>query len=207
MSELDQPIEVCPELNHEAETQAHWNTYNENFVKRIAENMILFKWSHILQANRKSRVNNVSMYLIIATGPLISLLAQIRIQTSDNQTMSTVLGIVVTFLGFFLSTMTAILKFGNFEKVANDHKNAAAKYVTLTQTIRQELSLTRAERTQQNIFVEKIMAEYAQIFTNSPQLRQKIQSVYNETGQLNKSVPQNIEVDNLFFDDPVAVNV
>ncbi len=50
------------------------------------------------------------------------------------------------------------------------------------------------------------MAEYAQIFTSSPQLTQKVQSVYNQTGQSTKNAPEHVQVDDLFFDDAIIVN-
>jgi hypothetical protein len=106
------------------------------------------------------------MYVIIALGPISSILAS-TYDTSDKCT-SPINQAVQIFLYLITGVLSAIIKFSKFEHKATVHRTTSLKFSSLENNIKRQLTLNREDRQPVDKYLEWVTHSFDELFNSSP---------------------------------------
>lgn len=149
-------------------TTSRWNSNIEKNIKEIGESCKGYKWMHITSTRTAMRQYNVLMYITISIGPIAGLFETISISRDECDDGASILQILIIVFGFVSGVLASIVKFSNFNQKSVDHKTAAAKYTSLEQNIRRQLSLYRDERVNAGKYLQWVSVSFDDLFSGSP---------------------------------------
>jgi hypothetical protein len=169
-------------------TTSIWSDSIENMIKNIGDSCKGYKWMNLFASKKASTKHSVLMYIVIGLGPLSGLLTAF----SEQQELVTVL---VTLLSFLSGTLSAITKFGKFERKSVTHKSIAVKYASLEGNIRRQLSLSREERVNAGEYVNWVTSAYDELFSSTPLIPDDIyQEWVSYAKQNNITLPRDLSI-------------
>lgn len=154
-----------------------WTIQLETAAKIIGERAQGFKIMHIQASKRHRSTYNRLMYLSIVFGPLAAIISGIGVTLyPDDPSLFPVISSIIAFLaGIFVS----VVKFSKFEQSASAHKLAAAKYTSLENNVRRQLTLPRNVRTNAARYTHWLSTSYDDLFLASPLIDTHIVRRYN----------------------------
>ena len=136
----------------------------------------------ITAANRDSVRYESLMYTLLALSPIAGTISAISVA---NPEYSSPLQVVVTIFTMITGIFTAVLKFSKFDQRSTAHKTIAAKYASLENNIRRQLSLNRNERVNAGKYLEWISTSYDELFSSTPLMPDDIYQKWVNTAEKN----------------------
>jgi hypothetical protein len=124
---------------------------------------------NILSVKKNELKYNILMYTSIIIGPVSGILSAV----SNGDNLPT-LDILVTVFSFLSGVISAVIKFSEFGEKAISYKTAAAKYSSLENNIKRQLSLQRDDRVNAGEYLEWISTSYDELFSGSPLVTDEI---------------------------------
>ena len=200
-----------------ANKNSEWNEKLEQAVKDIGEIAKSYKIMHLQEAQKCSRTYNILMIFGIITGPLSSVFSGIG--AAINPCIDPRITIIAIVIGFLSGIIVSIVKFGKYDESSNANKQAAARYTSIENNVRRQLSLYSDDRAPASTYMEWLQTKYDELFLSAPLLSTnsyekyaeiakkyglpipskydnfiEINSVYNENEMVNlKSISINIQ--------------
>jgi hypothetical protein len=150
-------------------TTSTWSDSIENTIKDIGDSCLAYKWMNILSVKKNELKYNILMYTSIIIGPVSGILSAV----SNGDNLPT-LDILVTVFSFLSGVISAVIKFSEFGEKAISYKTAAAKYSSLENNIKRQLSLHRDDRVNAGEYLEWISTSYDELFSGSPLVTDEI---------------------------------
>lgn len=167
--------------------QANWSDQIELTIRDIEKSCQAYKWMNIRSAKKNSRTYSIFMYGSI----LLTTICGIISATSTKYSLQ----LVVTILSFSSGTISAIIKFSQWEQKSITHKAIAAKYASLENNIRRQLSLTRDERIGAKEYLNWISNAYDELFSSAPLIPDEIYKQWQDAArQNNLTIPRQPEI-------------
>jgi hypothetical protein len=121
---------------------------------------------HVDACKSASRKYDYTMYVIIAVGPISSILAS-TYDTSANCN-SPINQAVQIFLYLITGVLSAIIKFSKFEHKATIHRTTSLKFSSLENNIKRQLTLRREDRQPADKYLEWVIHSFDELFNSSP---------------------------------------
>jgi hypothetical protein len=143
-----------------------WNEKTEKVIIDIQNACKDYKYMHVEACKTASRKYDITMYIIIALGPISSILAStydtsLRCNSESNQ-------IVQIFLSLISGVLSAIIKFSKFEHQATVHRATSLKFASLENNIKRQLTLLPEDRQSADKYLEWVTHSFDELFNSSP---------------------------------------
>jgi hypothetical protein len=143
-----------------------WNDATEKVITDIQNSCREYKYMHVDACKTASRKYDITMYVIIALGPISSILASTydtntRCNSESNQ-------IVQIFLSLISGVLSAIIKFSKFEHQATVHRTTSLKFASLENNIKRQLTLHPEDRQSADKYLEWVTHSFDELFNSSP---------------------------------------
>jgi hypothetical protein len=171
-------------MNNSKKKSCEWNDKIEEVVKNIGEMSTGYKIMHIEVAQQNYKSYKKWMLLAIVLGPISGVLSSIGAVINSD----IILPIIASIFSFLSGIAVSIVKFGNFEELSIANKNAAAKYTSLENNVRRQLSLYRKNRIQSHIYMEWVETKFDELFISSPLIPLEIYNKYIEFAKENGKI-------------------
>jgi hypothetical protein len=162
-------------------TTSNWSENIEKVISQIGISCDSYKWMSIYTAKRNEYKYNILMYTSIITGPVSGVLS--IFSSSETATM------FVTVFSFLSGIISTIIKFSEFGEKATLYKSVAAKYSSLENNIKRQLSLNREDRVNAGEYLEWISRSYDELFSTTPLIPDDIYQRFEKSHSLNSDVP------------------
>ena len=153
----DEKVETTPKI---------WNETTEKVIKDIQTSCREYKYIHVQACKAASRKYDFTMYVIIAVGPISSILAS-TYDTSDNCN-SPINQAVQIFLYLITGVLSAIIKFSKFEHKATIHRTTSLKFSSLENNIKRQLTLRPEDRQPADKYLDWVIHSFDELFNSSP---------------------------------------
>lgn len=153
----DEKVETTPKI---------WNETTEKVIKDIQTSCREYKYMHVEACKAASRKYDFTMYVIIAVGPISSILAS-TYDTSDNCN-SPINQAVQIFLYLITGVLSAIIKFSKFEHKATVHRTTSLKFSSLENNIKRQLTLRPEDRQPADKYLDWVIHSFDELFNSSP---------------------------------------
>ena len=187
-----------------------WNKQLEDSAKNIGENCKSYKIMHLLAAQKSKIMYSRLTILGIALGPLSSVISSMETIINDNNFAQTIkiLGILA---GFISGIVVAIIKFGKYDEESTANKHAAARYTSIENNVRRQLSIHRKCRVPANVYMQWLETKFEELFLSAPLLPSRaydsffhvakkldinVPIQYNATININKDIEESNEIIN-----------
>ena len=157
MNVHDEKVETIPKI---------WNETTEKVIRDVETSCREYKYIHVQACKAASRKYDFTMYVIIAVGPISSILAS-TYDTSANCN-SPVNQAVQIFLYLITGVLSAIIKFSKFEHKATIHRTTSLKFSSLENNIKRQLTLRREDRQPADKYLEWVIHSFDELFNSSP---------------------------------------
>lgn len=143
-----------------------WNEKTEKVIIDIQNACKDYKYMHVEACKTASRKYDITMYVIIALGPISSILAStydssIKCTSPTNQA-------VQIFLSLISGVLSAIIKFSKFEHQATVHRTTSLKFASLENNIKRQLTLLPEDRQSADKYLEWVTHSFDELFNSSP---------------------------------------
>jgi len=170
---------------------AEWSEQIEKVLIDIENSCRGYKFMCITTANRNSIRYDGLMFTLLVLSPISGAMSAISVANPDH---SSALQIVITIFTMVTGILTAILKFSKFDQKSMTNKTIAAKYASLENNIRRQLSLNRNERVNAGKYLEWISASYDELFSSTPLMPDDVYKKWVDVAVKNSiSVPKELE--------------
>lgn len=121
---------------------------------------------HVEACKQSALKYDITMYIIIALGPISSILAStydtIAKCDSDNNK------VIQIFLSLISGVLSAIIKFSKFEHQATVHRTTSLKFASLENNIKRQLTLLPEDRQPADKYLEWVTHSFDELFNSSP---------------------------------------
>ena len=153
----EEKVETTPKI---------WNETTEKVIRDVETSCREYKYMHVDACKSASRKYDYTMYVIIAVGPISSILAS-TYDTSSNCN-SPINQAVQIFLYLITGVLSAIIKFSKFEHKATIHRTTSLKFSSLENNIKRQLTLRREDRQPADKYLEWVIHSFDELFNSSP---------------------------------------
>ena len=143
-----------------------WNETTEKVIRDVQNSCKEYKYMHVEACKSASRKYDITMYIIIAVGPISSILAS-TYDTTDKCT-STINQAVQIFLYLITGVLSAIIKFSKFEHKATVHRTTSLKFSSLENNIKRQLTLLPEDRQPADKYLDWVIHSFDELFNSSP---------------------------------------
>lgn len=144
-----------------------WNSKIENAVKNIGEKCQSYKLMHLYIAQSSDMYYRRYMFAGIILSPVSGTISSID-AVSEKEGYNIILPIIAAIFSFVCGIIFAIIKFGKYDEVSSAHKTAAARYTSLENNVRRQLTLYRNDRIAAREYLEWLSISYDELFSASP---------------------------------------
>lgn len=143
-----------------------WNSTVETVIKDIEATCKDYKYMHVEACKQSARKYDITMYVIIALGPISSILAStydtsFRCDSENNR-------LIQIFLSLISGVLSAIIKFSKFEHQATVHRATSLKFASLENNIKRQLTLLPEDRQPADKYLEWVTHSFDELFNSSP---------------------------------------
>lgn len=143
-----------------------WNDTLEKVIGDIQTSCKDYKYMHVEACKTASRKYDITMYIIIALGPISSILASTydtgaRSNSYSNQ-------FIQIFLSMISGVLSAIIKFSKFEHQATVHRATSLKFASLENNIKRQLTLKPEDRQPADKYLDWVIHSFDELFNSSP---------------------------------------
>ena len=160
-------------------SNSKWNKRIEKVIKKVEKQSKNYKDMHEEFAYTLYQKYNNYMLLSIITSPFAGVISVIGmfIFTEENAYIVTITSTLLSVVsGIFIS----MVKFGKFDELSNSHKIAAARYLSLENNIKRQLSLYKNDRISSEQYLNWMTTTFDELITISPILPKNIHDRYYE---------------------------
>lgn len=174
---------------------SNWNENIESVLSELGKTCSSYKWMNIETAKRNEFKYNLLMYSTIIIGPVSGILSVF------SQDSSVITNMFITVFSFMNGVVSAIIKFSEFGEKASLYKGIAAKYSSLENNIKRQLSLDKTERVNAGEYLEWISRSYDELFSSTPLIPSDIYERFIVKEETKKETIEPIKLGNSYSID------
>jgi hypothetical protein len=156
-----------------------WNHKLEEVIIEISKKCAKNKATFMNYAQKSLYRYNIMMYSLIVLGPISGILSTVN---SDHPAI----GICASILGFATGTISAVIKFSDYQEKTLTYKTLANKYSSLETNISRQLTLSKKDRVNAGKYLEWVTTSYQELFNIVPVIEHSL-----ENGALNEIKTEN----------------
>lgn len=149
------------------EKYSKWNTKIENVVADIYNKSLLYKSQHMKEAQNSYNKYSFFMIAVIIITPLAGSISVLKIILDSD---SYLFSIFSSILSFSAGIIVSVVKFAKYDEIGNSHKTATARYISLLNNVKRQLSLYRKDRISSNEYLQWLTNAFDELFISSPLL-------------------------------------
>lgn len=153
----------------------NWNCTQETVLQKKGEQSMGYKWMHNKCCTRLTKYNNLLGIVAIIFGATSGTGAFLNLAFNNMM-----VEIVVGMTGYLSAASSALLKFLQLDKRAEEHKEAAIKFQALGSDIVNQLAMRRNDRFSGNEYMEKIRTKFDRLIAESPSIEQIVLNEFNK---------------------------
>ena len=136
------------------------------------------------------------MYLSMFFGPISGILNTVNITFQNECREDTPFTVAAVVCSFFSAFFLAAVKFGNFEENSTKHKQFSARYSSLENNIKRQLTLKPEYREKPNDYYVFIGKNFDDLTENSPRIPSRISKDFVHKAKKNKlAIPDVFSID------------
>jgi len=171
-----------------------WTEKLENIAEKIEKDSKSYKLMHIFQARKYHIIYNALSITSILLGPLAGLLSAIEavLYPEENH----VLPILVSVLSTISGILVAAVKFGNYDVKSQSNKSVAARYTSIENNIRRQLTIDREHRVPVSEYLSWLETKYEELQASAPMIQPVIYNKFTRDEKTSvENYPSEIRID------------
>lgn len=144
-----------------------WNKKIEKVIRDIGNKSFKYKSLHLKVA--QDSYNRYSLYMstVIILSPLAGTIGALGAFINIE---GYIFSITSSLISFICGILVSMIKFGKYDQMSNAHKTATARYISLGNNIKRQLSLYREDRIQANEYLDWLTHSFDELYVSSPLL-------------------------------------
>lgn len=142
-----------------------WNKKIEKVVRDIGNKSLKYKSLHLKVAKKANKNYSYYMKSIIILTPLAGTIGAIGASINDY---SWIFGITSSIITFISAILVSMIKFGKYDQTFNAHKTATARYISLGNNVKRQLSLYRKDRIPASQYLNWLTHSFDELYISAP---------------------------------------
>lgn len=142
-----------------------WNKKIEKVVRDIGNKSMKYKSLHLKVARNSHKKYSWYMKSVIILSPLAGTIGIIGAYTEEY---NWIFGISSSIISFLCTILVSMIKFGKYDQTCNAHKTATARYISLGNNVKRQLSLYRIDRISANEYLNWLTHSFDELYTSAP---------------------------------------
>jgi hypothetical protein len=144
-----------------------WNKKIEKVVIDIGNKSFKYKSLHLKVAQDSYNKYSLYMSTVIILSPLAGTIGALGAFINIE---SYIFSITSSLISFICGILVSMIKFGKYDQMSNAHKTATARYISLGNNVKRQLSLYKDDRIPANEYLDWLTHSFDELYISSPLL-------------------------------------
>jgi hypothetical protein len=146
---------------------SRWNKKIEKVVRDIGNKAFKYKSLHLKVAQKSYSKYSLYMSSVIILSPLAGTIGALG---AFVKLEGYIFSITSSLISFICGILVSMIKFGKYDQMSNAHKTATARYISLGNNVKRQLSLYREDRISANEYLDWLTHSFDELYVSSPLL-------------------------------------